>query len=210
MIYIFFSFLFFRFADFPKWRGKKVLEIGCGLGTESINFVRNGAELTIVELSGKSLELTKQRFKVFGLSANFIQGNAEELDSLLPPNQKFDLIWSFGVIHHTPHPEKIIAQMRKVIQPETGEIRLMLYSRYFTLFFPVISVFSPLFLFFSHYFCFFLFSFPRYFCFSLFFLSFFPLSSVSLYFSPCLFPFFFGFFLIAMFLKTPVTYKQTL
>lgn len=106
-----------------------MLEIGCGLGTESINFVRNGAELTIVELSGKSLELTKQRFKVFGLSATFVQGNAEELDKILPSGEKFDLVWSFGVIHHTPHPEKIIEQIRKVVKPDTGEVRLMLYSR---------------------------------------------------------------------------------
>ena len=119
---------YYRFADFPKWNGKKVLEIGCGLGTESINFVRHGANLTVVELSGKSLSIARQRFKVFGHSATFIQGNAEELEDLLAPNEKFDLIWSFGVIHHTPYPEKIIAQMRKVLKPD-GEIRIMLYSR---------------------------------------------------------------------------------
>jgi len=115
------------FAEFKKWTGKKVLEIGCGLGTESINFARAGADLTIVELSAKSLEICRQRFAVYGLSANFICGNAEELDTILE-DQKFDLVWSFGVIHHTPYPEKIIAGIRKVLKPG-GELRIMLYSK---------------------------------------------------------------------------------
>jgi 2-polyprenyl-3-methyl-5-hydroxy-6-metoxy-1,4-benzoquinol methylase len=49
-----------KFAEFEKWKGKKVLEIGCGIGTDSINFVKAGAKLTCVELSEKSLELCKK------------------------------------------------------------------------------------------------------------------------------------------------------
>jgi 2-polyprenyl-3-methyl-5-hydroxy-6-metoxy-1,4-benzoquinol methylase len=93
-----------RFADFPRWRDKEVLEIGCGIGTDSVNFARNGANLTIVELSSESLAITKRRLELEGLQANFLNGNAEELDQLLPANKNFDLIYSFGVIHHTPHP----------------------------------------------------------------------------------------------------------
>ena len=52
-----------KFADFEMWRGKKVLEIGCGLGTDSINFARHGSDLTIVELSSRSLEICKKRFR---------------------------------------------------------------------------------------------------------------------------------------------------
>jgi ubiquinone/menaquinone biosynthesis C-methylase UbiE len=63
---------------------KKVLEIGCGIGTDSINFVRNGAKLTIVEFSEKSLEICKERFKVFGLDANFYCGDVEKLSEFLP------------------------------------------------------------------------------------------------------------------------------
>lgn len=117
------------FADFPRWRGKEVLEIGCGIGTDSVNFVRNGGKLTIVELSSESLAITTKRLALEGLTANFINGNAEELDALLPPGKQFDLIYSFGVIHHTPHPERVIAAIAKRLKPG-GELRLMIYARY--------------------------------------------------------------------------------
>ncbi len=72
------------FADFKSWKGKKVLEIGCGLGTDTINFARHGAQVTAVDLTEKSLELARQRAKVFGLEdrIRFIQANAEELSAL--------------------------------------------------------------------------------------------------------------------------------
>jgi ubiquinone/menaquinone biosynthesis C-methylase UbiE len=115
------------FADFPRWRGKDVLEIGCGIGTDSVNFVRSGAHLTIVELSSESLGITKRRCELDGLKADFINGNAEELEHLLPPDKKFDLIYSFGVIHHTPHPERVIKAISNRLKPQ-GELRIMLYA----------------------------------------------------------------------------------
>jgi 2-polyprenyl-3-methyl-5-hydroxy-6-metoxy-1,4-benzoquinol methylase len=106
-----------KFAQFERWRGKKVLEIGCGIGTDSINFARAGADLTVVELSEKSLEICKRRFAVYGLKAKFYLGNAEELSSFLPM-EKYDLIYSFGVIHHTPNPEKVIEEIKKYCHSE--------------------------------------------------------------------------------------------
>src|SRR2546422_214830 len=93
-----------RFAEFERWKGKKVLEIGCGIGTDTINFARHGAQVTVVELSEKSLEVARRRAEVFGLAdrIQFYQGDAEQLPQILPP-QRFDLVYSFGVIHHTPH-----------------------------------------------------------------------------------------------------------
>jgi len=117
-----------KFAQFERWKGKKVLEIGCGIGTDSINFVKAGADLTAVELSEKSLEICKKRFAVYGLKAKFYLGNAEELSSFLPI-EKYDLIYSFGVIHHTPNPEKVFEEIKKYCHPET-EIRIMLYSKW--------------------------------------------------------------------------------
>lgn len=70
-----------HFAEFPRWQGRKVLEIGCGIGTDTINFARHGASVTAVELSERSLEIAKQRAEVYGLQdrIRFIWGNAEEL-----------------------------------------------------------------------------------------------------------------------------------
>ena len=117
------------FAAFPRWRGKDVLEIGCGIGTDSVNFVRNGANLTIVELSSESLAIAKKRLALEGLKANFVNGNAEELNQLLPPDKKFDLIYSFGVIHHTPYPERVVSAIAGRLKPD-GELRLMVYARH--------------------------------------------------------------------------------
>jgi len=115
------------FAEFDKWKGKKVLEIGCGIGTDSINFARHGAELTIVEMSEVSLELCKKRFKIFNLKADFYHCDVEKMSSFLPL-QNFDLIYSFGVLHHTSNPEKAFEEISKYMGSNT-ELRIMVYSK---------------------------------------------------------------------------------
>jgi SAM-dependent methyltransferase len=115
------------FAEFPLWNCKSVLEIGCGIGTDAVNFARNGADYHAVELSEASLDLTRQRFDAFGLAGDFQVMNAEQLDHGFQPNS-FDLVYSFGVIHHTPNPRAVIDSARKVIR-EDGELRIMLYAR---------------------------------------------------------------------------------
>jgi len=119
-----------RFAEFPRWRNKKVLEIGCGIGTDTISFARCGAHVTAVDLSGKSIEIARRRAEVYGLSQRiqFYQGNAEELASFIPL-EPHDLIYSFGVIHHTPQPERVIAQMRHYARPGSA-VKIMVYHRY--------------------------------------------------------------------------------
>jgi 2-polyprenyl-3-methyl-5-hydroxy-6-metoxy-1,4-benzoquinol methylase len=119
-----------HFAEFKRWNGKKVLEIGCGIGTDTINFARNGALVTAVDVSEKSIELAKKRAEVFGVEdqIKFFCGNAEELSTLIPAGQ-YDLIYSFGVIHHTPHPEKVLEEIRAFTKPGT-EIKIMVYYRY--------------------------------------------------------------------------------
>lgn len=116
------------FADFERWRGKKVLEIGCGIGTDSINFARAGADLTSVDISDESLALCRKRFDVYELNASFYQGDAEQLSAFLPV-QQYDLIYSFGVIHHTPHPDRVFDQLKLYCGPNT-ELRVMLYSKW--------------------------------------------------------------------------------
>ena len=118
------------FADFERWKNKRVLEIGCGIGTDTINFARAGAKLTAVDLSPKSLEIARARAEVFGLSDQicFYCANAEELSAVVPIEQ-YDLVYSFGVIHHSPHPDRIVAQLRKYLAPG-GTLKLMVYHRY--------------------------------------------------------------------------------
>lgn len=115
------------FAEFERWAGKRVLEIGCGIGTDAINFARAGGDYSAVELSDASLELARKRFEVFGQKGRLLCLNAEELDRELA-GESFDLVYSFGVIHHTPDPRAVIEAARKVVRPD-GELRLMLYAR---------------------------------------------------------------------------------
>ncbi len=117
------------FAEFDRWRGKRVLEVGCGIGTDSINFARAGAELTAVDLSAESLRIAAQRAEVMGVAdgIRFVEADAEKLASTLAGEQ-FDLVYSFGVVHHTPHPEQALAQMRQLAAPG-GTLKLMVYHR---------------------------------------------------------------------------------
>lgn len=119
-----------RFADFPAWNGKRVLEIGCGIGTDTIHFARCGATVTAVDLSAQSLAIARQRADVFGLAQQirFLQANAEELSYALPP-EPYDLVYSFGVLHHTPRPEKALAELGKYLHAQSV-LKVMLYHRY--------------------------------------------------------------------------------
>jgi len=117
-------------AGFSEWKGKRVLEIGCGIGTDTINFARAGALVTAVDLTEKSLEVARQRARVFGLEdrIRFVQANAEELRKAVP-EEPYDLIYSFGVIHHTPHPGRVLEELRAYMAPGTA-VRIMVYNRW--------------------------------------------------------------------------------
>lgn len=118
------------FAEFSRWKGKKVLEIGCGIGTDTMNFARAGADVTAIELSAESMKVAQERAKVFGLEdrIKFYQADAETLSDVVPIEQ-YDLIYSFGVIHHTPHPENVIRELRKYSKKGT-QLKIMLYNRW--------------------------------------------------------------------------------
>ena len=114
------------FAGFSNTKGKKVLEVGCGMATEGINFARAGATYTGTDLSTESLDLAKKRFNVYNNEGNFYLGNSEELSSFVPV-ETYDLIYSFGVIHHSPHPEKIISEIKKYMNKDST-LKIMLYA----------------------------------------------------------------------------------
>lgn len=119
------------FARHGDWRGKRVLEIGCGLGTDTINFARAGASITAVDLSAKSLELARQRAEVFGLRnrVTFIEADAEHLSDYVTP-EAYDLVYSFGVIHHSPRPNRILDQIRAHFVKADSTVKLMVYHRH--------------------------------------------------------------------------------
>ena len=118
------------FANFSSWNGKRVLEIGCGIGTDTMNFARSGARVTAVDLSSASLSVARERAQICGLSdrIEFIEADVERLEDFVPV-EPYDLVYSFGVIHHTPHPEAALRSARQYVASK-GLLKLMVYHRY--------------------------------------------------------------------------------
>ena len=119
------------FADFARWKNRRVLEVGCGLGTDTINFARAGAYVTAVDLSEESLELARKRAKIYGVEdrLRFVAADAELLSEFVEP-QPYDLVYSFGVIHHSPHPERILRQLRSHFVSAESTLKVMVYHRW--------------------------------------------------------------------------------
>lgn len=112
-------------ADFESARGLRVLEIGCGLGTDGAQFARAGADYTGVDLTDAAVELARRRFELFDLAGQFRTADAENLDF---PSESFDLVYSHGVLHHTPDTEQAVREVHRVLRPE-GRAVVMLYHR---------------------------------------------------------------------------------
>ncbi len=115
----------YELAEFKQHNGEKVLEIGCGLGTDLIQFARNGADTTGIDLTPQSIELLKKRFLLEQLHVNAQVADAENLPF---ENESFDLVYSFGVLHHTPNTQKAIDEAYRVLKPN-GKIIVMLYHK---------------------------------------------------------------------------------
>jgi 2-polyprenyl-3-methyl-5-hydroxy-6-metoxy-1,4-benzoquinol methylase len=105
--------------------GSKVLEIGCGLGTLAMNWARNGADVTAVDLNPTSIEQTCRRFNLMGLD-----GRIEPMDArhLAFSDASYDYAYSWGVLHHSPHLEQSLKEMMRVLKPGGG-FGLMVYNR---------------------------------------------------------------------------------
>ena len=112
-------------ADFESARGLKVLEIGCGLGTDGAQFAEAGADYTGIDLTDAAVDLARKRFELFGLSGDFQTADAENLPF---PENTFDLVYSHGVLHHTPDTQKAIREVHRVLRPG-GRAMVMLYHR---------------------------------------------------------------------------------
>lgn len=115
-----------RFADFESAAGKQVLEIGVGMGADFLRWVRAGAVATGVDLTERAVSLTRQRLAKEALEAVVQVADAEQLPFA---DGQFDIVYSWGVIHHTPNPALALAEVQRVLAPG-GELRLMLYHRH--------------------------------------------------------------------------------
>ena len=114
------------FMEPERWRGKRVLEIGVGLGADHQRLVEAGAETTGLDLTERAVEHARHRMHLFGLTSTLIQGDAEELPFA---DASFDLVFSYGVIHHTPHTAKAAAEIMRVLKPG-GTFKVMIYSKW--------------------------------------------------------------------------------
>jgi len=111
---------------FKNYAGKDLLEIGGGLGTDLAQFAYTGAHVTNLDMSQTHLNLARRNFAVRGLPGQFVLGDAE----ILPfPNARFDVVYAFGVIHHTPGTEQAIQQIHRVLKPG-GEAIVMVYAKH--------------------------------------------------------------------------------
>jgi ubiquinone/menaquinone biosynthesis C-methylase UbiE len=115
-----------KLCGFKDFRGKKLLEIGCGLGTDLLQFARGGAIVSGVDLTEDSVALAKKRFELEGLSGEFRPADAENLPFA---DATFDVVYSFGVLHHTPNTQKAIDEVYRVLKPN-GQIVIMLYHKH--------------------------------------------------------------------------------
>lgn len=116
----------YQLAEFHRWQGKRVLEIGCGIGTDAEQFVRHGAEYVGVDISSTSIDLCKLRFQVQNLSGDFHCLDAGDLNQVMSLG-KFDLVYSMGVIHHYPRPRDIVANAYELLN-DSGEFRFLVYA----------------------------------------------------------------------------------
>ena len=112
-------------AEFTKAAGMKVLEIGCGLGTDGAQFAKAGAYYTGVDLTEAAVELARKRFELFNLPGKFKTADAENLEFA---DASFDLVYSHGVLHHTPDTDRAVKEIHRVLRPG-GRAVIMLYHR---------------------------------------------------------------------------------
>jgi ubiquinone/menaquinone biosynthesis C-methylase UbiE len=114
------------FAQFERYRDRRVLEIGVGAGADHEQFALAGADLTGVDLTGRAIAHTRRRLTLRGLSSELRQCSAEQLDF---GDDSFDLVYSWGVLHVTPDTPRAIGEVLRVLKPG-GEAKIMLYHKY--------------------------------------------------------------------------------
>ena len=114
-----------RVMGFDQFRGARLLEIGCGMGTDLLQFARGGARCVGVDLTPRSVEITRHRFALYGVDGDFMLADGERLPFA---SGSFDVVYSNGVLHHTPDTAGAIREVHRVLRPG-GTAKVMLYHR---------------------------------------------------------------------------------
>jgi SAM-dependent methyltransferase len=114
------------YADFESTAGLEVLEIGVGVGTDHVRFARAGAVLHGVDLTEHGVDLVRTRLGLEGLASDLRVADAERLPF---PDDSFDVVYSWGVLHHTPDTARAISEAIRVLRPG-GHLCLMVYARH--------------------------------------------------------------------------------
>ena len=115
-------------ANFHLWQGRRVLEIGCGIGTDAEQFVRHGAEYVGIDISLNSIDLCRKRFSIQQLPGQF-HCRDSTLWNQLQDLGEFDMVYSMGVIHHSPQPRAIVENVHRLLKPG-GEFRFLVYAEH--------------------------------------------------------------------------------
>ncbi|WP_085902013.1 class I SAM-dependent methyltransferase [Kiloniella majae] len=116
---------FGKIFDYEKFRGKNVLEVGCGMGYMAMNWAQQGAKVTALDLNPVAIVQTTSRFKAFDLPGEIIEGDGRSLPF---EDNKFAHVYSWGVLHHSPNIESSLAEVFRVVEPG-GTVGVMLYNR---------------------------------------------------------------------------------
>ena len=114
-----------RLVDFDGYRGKRVLEVGCGAGTDLARFARGGAIVSGVDLSASAIELARKNFEQQGLSADLREADGEHLPFA---DDSFDLVYAHGVVQYTANGQRLVDESRRVLKPG-GKAIFQVYNR---------------------------------------------------------------------------------
>jgi len=115
-----------RVMGFDKFPGARLLEIGCGMGTDLLQFARGGARCVGIDLTPRSVEISRHRFALYGAPGTFMISDGEQLPFA---SDTFDVVYSNGVLHHTPDTAGAIREVHRVLRPG-GTAKVMLYHRH--------------------------------------------------------------------------------
>lgn len=115
-----------RFADFERHRGERVLEIGVGMGADHRRFAEAGADLAGIDLTDRAVQHVRRQFELAGLRSDLRTGSAEALDFA---SESFDLVYAWGVLHHTPDTLGAVREIHRVLRPG-GEAKVMVYHKH--------------------------------------------------------------------------------